>query len=74
MYNLIMGAVDGVLAVERLLEGTDTDLEAVVRPGGELDVTRCRPPNVTHQPGHEQLSTTLDCAHFASAPPPTLSW
>lgn len=40
MYNLIMGAVDGVLAVERLLEGTDTGLEAIVRPGGELDVTR----------------------------------
>lgn len=40
MYNLIMGAVDGILPVERLLEGTDTGLEAIVRPGGELDVIR----------------------------------
>ncbi|MEO6702266.1 MAG: hypothetical protein ABIP57_12335 [Jatrophihabitantaceae bacterium] len=40
MYNLIMGAVDGVLAVERLLVRTDTSLETFVRPAGELDVSR----------------------------------
>lgn len=40
MYNLIMGAVDGVLSAERLLEGTEAGLEAIVRPGGEVDVPR----------------------------------
>ncbi|MFL6162642.1 MAG: hypothetical protein ACJ74U_10455 [Jatrophihabitantaceae bacterium] len=40
MYNLIMGAVNGVLAAERLLEGTEAQLDSIVRPGGDLDVAR----------------------------------
>lgn len=40
MYNLIMGAVNGTLPAERLLEGTDADLDALVRPGGTLDTAR----------------------------------
>lgn len=40
MYNLIMGAVNGALPAERLLEGIDADLDAIVRPGGSLDVAR----------------------------------
>lgn len=40
MYNLIMGAVDGVLPAERLLEGIDDDLDSFVRPGGNPDVAR----------------------------------
>lgn len=40
MFNLITGAVDGVLPAERLLEGIDTELGDFLRPGGELDVAR----------------------------------
>lgn len=40
MYSLIMGAVDGVLPAERLLEGLDPDLEGFFRPNGAVEVTR----------------------------------
>ena len=40
MYNLIVGAVDGVLPAPRLLEGLEGDLDTFVRPGGVLDVAR----------------------------------
>lgn len=40
MYNLIMGAVDGVLGAERLLEGIDAGLASFVRPGGNIDTAR----------------------------------
>jgi hypothetical protein len=40
MYNLIMGAVDGRLPAERLLEGIEADLDAFVRPAGTLDIAR----------------------------------
>jgi hypothetical protein len=40
MYSLIMGAVDGVLPVERLLEGIDAGLDSFLRPGGTVDVAR----------------------------------
>jgi hypothetical protein len=40
MYNLITGAVDGVLSAERLLEGIDPELNAFLRPGGNVDISR----------------------------------
>jgi len=40
MYNLITGAVDGVLSDDRLLEGVDGGLDAFLRPGGNLDISR----------------------------------
>jgi len=40
MYSLIMGAVDGVLPAERLLEGIDAGLDSFLRPGGAVDVAR----------------------------------
>jgi hypothetical protein len=40
MYNLITGAVDGVLSAERLLEGISDELKAFLRPGGQLDISR----------------------------------
>ena len=40
MYNLIMGAVDGILGVERMLEVVDPGLEDFVRPGGSLNEGR----------------------------------
>jgi hypothetical protein len=40
MYNLIVGAVDGVLPASRLLEGLEGDLDSFVRPGGVLDAAR----------------------------------
>ena len=40
MYNLIMGAVDGVLPAERLLEGVESDLDTFVRSGGDLNLAR----------------------------------
>lgn len=40
MYNLIMGAIDGVLPAERLLEGIDSGLDSFFRPGGAVDVAR----------------------------------
>ena len=40
MFNLITGAVDGVLPAVRLLEGIDTELSDFLRPDGVLDVAR----------------------------------
>jgi hypothetical protein len=40
MYNLITGAVDGVLSADRLLEGIDDGLASFLRPGGNVDVQR----------------------------------
>lgn len=40
MYNLIMGAVDGILGVERMLELVDPGLEDFVRPGGSPNEAR----------------------------------
>jgi hypothetical protein len=40
MYNLITGAVDGVLSAERLLEGIDDELSAFLRPSGKLEISR----------------------------------
>ncbi len=40
MYNLITGAVNGVLPADRLLEGTDGELLSFLRPEGELDISR----------------------------------
>jgi hypothetical protein len=34
MYNLIMGAVEGSLGADRMLEGVDADLDDFLRPGG----------------------------------------
>src|ERR1700704_3347567 len=40
MYNLITGAVDGVLSAERFLEGIDDELSGFLRPGGKVDISR----------------------------------
>ena len=40
MYNLITGAVDGVLSADRLLESVDPELDAFLRPGGSVDTSR----------------------------------
>ncbi len=40
MYNVIVGAVDGVLTADRLLEGLDDDLAAIFRPNGEANIER----------------------------------
>jgi hypothetical protein len=40
MYNLITGAVDGILSADRLLEGIDDGLDAFLRPGGSMDIPR----------------------------------
>jgi hypothetical protein len=40
MYNLITGAVDGVLSADRLLEGIDDGLNSFLRPDGKVDVQR----------------------------------
>ena len=40
MYNLIIGADDGVLPAERLLEGVESDPDTFVRPGGDLNLAR----------------------------------
>jgi hypothetical protein len=40
MYNLIMGAVDGSLGADRMLEGVDADLADFLRPGGVLNTER----------------------------------
>lgn len=37
MYNLIMGAVEGSLGADRMLEGVDADLDDFLRPGGVLN-------------------------------------
>jgi hypothetical protein len=40
MYNLIMGAVDGIIGVDRMLEVVDLGLDDFVRPGGNVDEAR----------------------------------
>ena len=40
MYSLIIGAVDGILPTERLLEGTDPALDGYLRPNSNVDVSR----------------------------------
>ncbi|MST31589.1 hypothetical protein GHK86_02435 [Acidimicrobiaceae bacterium USS-CC1] len=40
MYNAIIGAVNGVLSADRLLEGLDNDLAALFRPDGEVSIAR----------------------------------
>ena len=40
MYNLIVGAVDGALPAERLLEVVEDGFEAFVRPAGVIDTNR----------------------------------
>ncbi|WP_299736053.1 hypothetical protein, partial [Pseudonocardia sp. 73-21] len=40
MYNLIVGAIDGTLAAERLLEVVEDDLEAIVGSGATPNIAR----------------------------------